>query len=296
MNLQKINKNIPVPALVFAGLLGPQPSVTGRAALPQPVSAAPGPGAHGRGSRVAAVRAVLVLTRMSIAHGGPTAPHILHSGGGPAARSSGASRPATGTCSGWSRPPACGRVPGLREGQFRTFSHSDVSETPSFTPSPKGRPGGGGSGEAAGPRASLRASPWGRAASRAATYISYMCPGPGPKHTYSSVSVYRYLGSSLRAALRFRQQRGSRASPRRAAPAGCSALPGSSPGEASRPLSPLSGGGGHRESKETSLGVRQLLPGCPGSVCVPAPPRHVRLFSVPEKHYRIVTSSHTIIP
>lgn len=72
--------------------------------------------------------------------------------------------------------------------------------------------------------------------------------------------------------------------------------PGAAPGKRPRPVAPLSGGDRHRESKETSLGVRQLLPGCPGGVCVPAPPRHVRLFSVPEKHYRIVTSSHTIIP
>lgn len=240
-----------------------------------------------------------MLTRRDIGDRGPKTPHILRSGGGPGglgARSSGVSRPAAGTCSGWSRSPARGRFPGLREGQFRAFSLSDVTETPPFTPSPKQRPGGGGSGEAAGPRATLRASPRGRAASRAAAYVCYMCTGAGSKYTYSSVSVCLYLGGSLRAELRCRQQRGSPASPRRAAPAECSSLPGSSPREAARPVAALSGGDRHRESKETSLGVRQLLPGCPRGVCVPAPPRHVRLFSVPEKHYRIVTSSHTIIP
>lgn len=101
----------------------------------------------------------------------------------------GVSRPAAGTCSCWSRSPARGRFPGLREGQFRAFSLSDVTETPPFTPSPKQRPGGGGSGEAAGPRATLRASPRGRAASRAAAYVCYMCTGAGSKYTYSSVSV-----------------------------------------------------------------------------------------------------------
>lgn len=64
MNLQKINNNTVVPALVLRGCRR-----EGRAALPRP-----------RGAESLGFGAVSVLTRSSVARGGLTTPHISHPG------------------------------------------------------------------------------------------------------------------------------------------------------------------------------------------------------------------------
>lgn len=283
MNLQKIKNNTLFPALVL-------PDCWGRSRAPQ-------------GGRLCRSRCLLPRPRLLPADrcrtGGAGAhteehwtwrshhtPHFTPRRG-PDAWSSGASRPAAGTCSGWSRSPARGRAPGLREGRFRAFSRSDVTETPPFTPSPKRRPGGGGSGEAA-HRSAHRSAP---------------LRGAGPHHVpppmYPICAPLRALNTPIALAVRVC---GSALPCGLSGGAGSSEVPPPGPAVLLR-LGALPSPGaapGKRpalgKSRETSLGVRQLLPGSPGSVCVPAPPRHVRLFSVPEKHYRIVTSSHTIIP